>query len=305
MSIFSSHSRQYRFVDYSLLTLLVVGTVILPLWYLPFTRDVLNVPKLLLLNGFVLTAFLLWFVRAFISKEVVIRKTILDIGLVFSLIASILSTLLSVSPRFSVSGSTDEFVLHLTALIPVFAWAWLCIQEVRAADRWRSMVTAIVSSGAIAAFLFVIRDVHTWQTIAQYIQLSVVPFNTVSSLNSVFGIFLISILVLSIGVLLPKGQRFTWQIAPTCAALLSLWAIATIGFSVLWWLLAFGLSALLICAFLFLPQMRMSVVSALFVCMVIAWLCALLGSPQALKKNLPVEITMGFQSSWSIVKDTL
>ncbi|OGH68756.1 MAG: hypothetical protein A3J66_03505 [Candidatus Magasanikbacteria bacterium RIFCSPHIGHO2_02_FULL_47_14] len=305
MSVFSSYSRHYRFIDYALFSLLLVGTTVLPLFYLPFTRDVLNVPKLLVLNGFVLAAFLLWFVRALISKEVVFRKTILDIALILCIVASGLATVLSISPRFSVSGSTEEFVLHLTALLPVFAWVWVCIQEVRATDRWRCMLTALISSGAIATLLFLVRDTHLWQTIAQYMQLSAVPFNTVSSLNSVFGVFLVSIIIVSVGLLLPREQRWSWQVAPTVAVIFCLWALASIGFSLVWWLLALGLSGLLIFAFLFLPQVRMSVFSILFVCMIMAWLFALLGSPQFIKKNLPVEVTMGFQPSWSIVKDTL
>ncbi|PIT86202.1 MAG: hypothetical protein COU33_04415 [Candidatus Magasanikbacteria bacterium CG10_big_fil_rev_8_21_14_0_10_43_6] len=292
-------------VDLLPFSILAIGTVLLPLFFLPFTRDSVNLSKELFLFIITAIALLSWFLRISRSKKIRIRRTILDIPLLLFLVFIGMSFLFSTSATASFFGFTHQFVLHILAILPAVIWTWLLIQEVRTPQRWHVCLMAFLLGGIGALVMFLFGSSALLHGVFTPLHLSFVGFNTVSTLNSVFGVYMVLLALVALGLILKKESSLWAYIIPTVTLVLSVWGMFRIGFVVLWVLFATGLLLLLLFGWFAVERIRTSVLSlVLFLC-IASVLLAVLGSPASLKLQLPAEVTLGIATSWDITKQTL
>ncbi|PJA90218.1 MAG: hypothetical protein CO137_00815, partial [Candidatus Magasanikbacteria bacterium CG_4_9_14_3_um_filter_32_9] len=166
------------------MVLFFIGTIFIPLLYLPFTSDVLTLPKQLLLYLLVLVLLLVWLTKVVLSKELIIKRTIFDIPIVALFITTLLSSFLSFSSSISFAGKTDIFLLNASSIIAFILWFWLFLQLVDTAKKWNLLISALLVSFSLSSFFFIILDISIFDFLNKYI-----VQNTVSQKSSLFGIF--------------------------------------------------------------------------------------------------------------------
>lgn len=283
--------------------ILTVLAFVLPLLYAPWLRDPLNPIKTVVLMGGVGIALLLWAFRAISLREWEVRRTVLDVPLLLFLGLAIISTIGSVSLSVSLFGRAHDMVLSLSVLIPVALYAWLLIQETTTAARLHILVTVFLLSAVVVSVVFLFGDAPALRGLMQAAGVDAAALNLIARLNSVLGVFMSVVLALSLGMVVQRGRPFWAQLIPWVALLGSAACIVQIGFRSVWVLAAIAIASMLLLGWTFHKHSRAGAVAVIVLCLIIAILASLFGSPASLKKNLPSEVTLGAGPSWHIVAD--
>ncbi len=280
--------------------LLVMGTLLIPLFYLPYTVGVLNLPKQFLIYVIVLLGLLLWLAQAVLTKKLIIRRTVLDIPILLFALLAIVSAIVSLSPALSFLGKTDNFVINVGTILSLLFWFWLIVQNVTDKKRLNYLMYAFLISGILVALLFLFRS---WSALSGITD--VVGNNLISKYSSMFAIYIATLVVFSLGLLLVKGRKVTQQIVPLLAFVVGAIALVRISFTVGWVVLLVGLALLLVIGITMLAESRIFVLSLGFFFFLLTILILFVGSPQFLKTTLPVEVSLGNKTSWQITYQTV
>lgn len=283
--------------DAVLAVFLVVCVFTMPLFFLPFTADFLNFPKQLFLFLLIIVSVFLWLFKAVLMKQMEWKKTLLDWPLVGFAAVSVISTLFSLSRGLSMFGRPDEFVFHIILIFSLLLFFWLVIQVVDDQEFLRWLSRIYMMSGALAAVFF-LSDGFGVEKISKIA-------NTVSSTNSVFGIFLASVAIFSLGFLLYRKTRYFELIVPFFSAAVCFIGLARLGFLEAWVIFLVGVGLLLMIGVTMLRETRMIFLAFLAVLFFFGWLFVLVGTPQSLKKVLPMEFSLAVDPSWTISSQTV
>lgn len=291
---------------------LLLGLVfLLPLFFLPWTLDVLEVNKQTLLVVVVAIAVLVWVGRILHEREVSLVRgwqNLLPLGF---LVGWILASLFSIGGYVSwMGGASQEYqsVLSIAALTALF---YLLTHTIRREALERRFFAALLFSGALVLFLALLNvlgaSIFPWS----FLQAS--AFNTIGSVNA-FGVFAVLISVLGQALWLVGGgeQRdmflsgwkgYAEKGLILFTTLATLFFLLAIDFWALWVLVLVGVGMLFLFGILragefahtnrFILPMAMGVIAIFFL---------FLSRPYAL--NLPIEVTPTLNASWSIVQDT-
>ncbi|MCF6276435.1 MAG: tetratricopeptide repeat protein [Candidatus Magasanikbacteria bacterium] len=277
----------------------LIGTIGIPLFYLPFTSDVLTLPKQLMLYFLVLVLLLVWLTKVILSKELVVKRTIFDIPIAVLFLITIVSSLLSLSSSISFAGKTDIFLLNASSIIAFILWFWLFLQLVDTSKKWNTLINTLLVSFSISAFLFILLDLPGLDILHKYI-----AQNTVSQKSSLFGIFSGLGAVLSLGLLSIKRKTWTSKILPAITFFLTFIVLLKVGFAISWIIFAIGAGILLVVSTSLLAEVGVVGISFNFFIFLIALLFVFFGSPNLLKMNLPVEVSLGVQPSFQVTADS-
>lgn len=277
----------------------ILVTAALPIFYLPYTRDMFTLPKQYLLTGAILIILLLWLGKIVLFKQVFIRRTILDIPLLALAVLTLVSVIASVVPAQSFLGRVDSFVLHGAALLSYMCWYWLYIQIVDRSDIWRWLLYSMFVSAMLAMLIYLFRGSLPFSSVQS------TTFNTVSQATSVFGVFVAIMGILGAGFTLVKDRAWYARILPAAVSILSIITLTRLGFTLPIILFAVGLAGVLILGYtLIADTSKFWLVTTTLVC-IVAVLGSFLGVPQALKEGLPVEIALGATTSWDVTASSI
>lgn len=293
------------FIHSMLLGILGGGTLLFPLFVFPKTFEVVNLPKTFYLFVFVGILLLLWSIGAMFEKKLLVRRSMLDIPFLLFAGAVLVSGIFSLSPPTSFLGNTESFTLTVFSIFPALLFAYLLIQLMRTRTQFVNFLQLFFLSHIFAEVFFYILQIPAVKTSALLGNFGQNFFNTVSTGNSIFGIWVASIGVLSFGTLLLQGRK-SWQyILPALSAFLSIITLFRLGFTVSFAVFAVGLGVLLVLPFLFAKFTHFKVSLALFAVFLLTLVSLVFGTPAAFKMNLPVEIALGSQTSFDFVKSSL
>lgn len=279
--------------------------VVLPLAVSSLVRDGINLPKAFLLQSMVLLALLLWVIRMTGRKEVVWRKSILDWPLLALAVSWTIASLLSVDQTQSWFGTTAGFVMHAVNLLAVGLWFWLLLQ-LATQKHVPLLVQLLLLSGILAGAMWLLPQA-SWLTVlpgGEWLQ-HVAGINLVSSSNSLLGIFLAAIGVLALGWLLPKRHTVMQSILPITALLVSTGSMMRMGFTLVWIIFAVGCGLVLALGISHLGSVRISILSLTFFLFLVSLLLVFFGTPDIVKRPLPVEVGLGARPSWDIALSTV
>lgn len=277
-------------------TLVLAG---IPLFYLPYTQDPINVPKTMFLVTGVLLLFLVWLFGVVQAKNVVIRRTVLDKALLAFVGIVALSSAVSVIPAISFLGKTSDFVFHAAAVLAFVGWYFLLVQYITDSRLWRYAIHVLLLSGIVAGALFLFRS----QPFVKDLLLPSV-FNTISASNSVFAVFMALIGALSVGLLLVRSRSVVAQAIAGICAVVALAVLVRAGFTVAWGTYAVALGLVLVVGISFLRGTYVVALSGTFFLLLVSILFAFFTTPAFLKTPLPVEVALGAAPSWSVAQDT-
>ena len=283
-----------------------------PLFFLPFTLDLLEVNKQTLLLLCVCVATLLWFGSILANKTVTFRLTWMNwMPMLFALALGV-SAWFSLSPFNSWIGSSGtEYtsVMTIGALCLLF---FLLTQTIDKADQYKKLfffamggsvltgIIAILSIGSISVFPFL----HLTPQMM---------FNTVGTLSSL-AVFLIVMCVFLLGNFFVLNAEKTGHDLSLRAIAISVFTIVllletfflllALNYGWLWFLLIFGFGIQF--AFLFFRSKSIVSISKLLlpVAMMLFGLLFWIGLPSPLSTKLPVEVSLNFGMSLDILQKT-
>lgn len=290
----------HQWIDALAQALLFFATLLLPVFVLPWTRDALDLPKLIFLAAITLISILLWMLRGMLARELYLRRTVLDIPMGIFLALCVAASILSVSPSTSWLGRTGNFVLHTGAIASFAIFWWLMVQYIRSQSIWERFLNAFLFSGVMAALLYLFRTAPGVKALGASF-----GFNTVSQLNSMFGIFMALIGTLGIGLLLDRSRTRLQFVLPGIAAAASVATLFRLGFGVAWLVFAVGLACLLLIGTLLVAETRVGVVSAVFFLFLLSLVFVFVRTPNLIKESLPTEVALGVRVSWDMSMSSL
>lgn len=293
-----------KFISSVLWFLLAGGTVFFPLFVFPKTGEIINLPKIFFLFVWVALLILLWSLSALFEKKLVIRKSMIDIPLLLFLGSVLLSGLFSLSQKRSFLGDTQNFTLSVLVIFLSALFAYLLIQIVRTKKNFSFFLQMLLVSNILSTVVFFLLQT-SWLHKSGVAILGENFFNTVSGTNSIFGIWVASMGVLSFGRVLLKGRRWFEYLLGAVSILLSFFVLLRLGFTVSLVVYAVGLGLLLVLPFVFAKYVHFKVAIGMFVLFLLTLTTLLFGDPAVFKMGLPVEIALGHHTSVEMTKGVL
>ena len=135
-----------------------------------------------------------------------------------------------------------------------------------------------------------------------FISVLEIPLNTITKNNSLLGVYIAIILVMNLGFVLVSKKIIAILFYLT-GATLQITALIQLGFSLPWIVASIGI-IIVLSLFLFkLPKFAdWKFILVLFV-LIISLLSAIFGVLPFLKRQLPVEVSLGNGASWNVVTD--
>lgn len=281
------------------------GTLFFPLFVFPKIGDSVNLPKTFFLFIWVSIILLLWSTNALIEKKLILRRSMLDIPLVLLITGLVLSSLLSLSQGTSFLGSTENFTLTVLTFFPALAFTFLLLQLIRSPRSLEYLLQMLCFSSVLTLVFYHLSYFSVFRLSVIFPLFGETFFQTISSANSIFGIWVAAMGILSFGLLLLKRrEKFSSSISAV-SAILCTFTLFRLGFDVAFIVFAIGLALLLVLPFVFIKFIRVPMALVTFFIFLITVFSLIFGSPSFLKGNFPVEIALGNVASLDIVKGVL
>jgi tetratricopeptide (TPR) repeat protein len=299
-SAVDSNNNNTSYFNKAAFIILILGTLVLPSFFFYGPQDVINTPKLFLIFGLDLLLVLLFLLDIVSTKKVKLRRTFLDIPVLFFLILSLISALFSVIPTRSFLGEMSNYVLNFSSLFIFISWAWFTVQLISTPKRWQIITESLLVSSSIAGLVFIFHKASFLQTFFESDFL-----NTVSGSNALFGVFIGSITILALGEIMLKREKIYKNILPVISAVIGLGSLIRLDFLNVWLLFGLGLAFLVVLGVVMLKQTHSGIISVIFAIFVGVVLITFLGVPQSLSMQLPPEVSLNASTSWEITSKAI
>lgn len=270
----------------------------IPLFYVSAFRSVWDLPKELALYFFLSIIFVISLFEIVKTKKLKQKRTVLDKPFILLLCAALFSTLFSKNPSLSFWGMGDAFILHFFAIFLFVAWAWILIQKIESEKLFHQALVVFFLSGIFSSIFFLSFEFSHF--------FGSQGINPVAKLNSVFGIYIVTLFTVSLGTLVPnikkKGLSFFVSLLCSIATLITLFRL---DFQVLWGLLALGMGLLFLVGMAFWGAVRKSVLLCAFFLFLFSLFHLLVPNVLNFGRALPSEINLNPSMSGSIVASVL
>lgn len=276
---------------------------LLPIFYLPFTSEALEINKQFFLYFLIIIALVSWLMGGILEKKLSFVRTSIEIPLVIFLAVTFISTLISVDRRVSFWGDYRSLSYGLVPLLFYVLLFILTLNTINTLKRLKIILAGVVTAGALSAIYFILHfakvlPIASW---AKYLP----AWNTVASLNSMLGLFMVLCFCIAFTFLMLKSTEKKEMIFWGIIAALALATITLIAFKSVWLMLLAGAFLLLVLAISLLEHMRLVYVSVAFTVFILSVLFAVLGTPKIMRANLPTEVSLSGGLSWEITTAAL
>lgn len=295
-------SRVAKIINVFSYIFLSLNIFLLPLFLDKNLNNFYIIPKQYVFGGLVIINLILLVLKFVLTKKFNFSKSVLDKPLLAVLGLGLLSAVFSDNVYDSFFGRADFFSLSYVSLFLGVVFYYLIINSVHTEKTWRGLVDVFLVSGFLSMVFFIIKS---WMKI-KFLEAWFGPvLNTVDPLNSLFGLWVIMIFILSFGQLIKKELGITRSTIYFIIGICAFAILLVLNFKILWWILLASLVLLLILGVSFLREARLSWLSALFAFLILTIVFIIFGVPKNLQVNVPTEVALGFKSSWLITYDTL
>ena len=275
---------------------------LLPLWFLPFTQNVLLYQKQTLLVLLVFIGLVAWLAKIVNQGEIRLRISFLYIPVALLLLGVGVSTLFSKW----VSGSFWGWPLNLTdnfLTIVVFAlFSFLIFQVVEDSKHLFRLLLALLISSGIAVLYTILQAYELYLLPIDFVKIA--TFNTLGSMNGV-AIFSAVLLPLALALAIVSKMLLRWILWGVAGVLLA--ALVLLNFQTAWIVLTVGLSVLLAFGMWNMKKkgefgwvsfpMALIIMAVFFM----VFQVSLPGAP----RTIPVEVSLSQGATWNVAKSTL
>lgn len=277
--------------------------VLLVLFPFSFDTTLVNatlLPKQYLLYGGALTLLALTSARIFLDKKISLSLTRIDKAVGILLVAVFASSLFTVYPARSFVGAPDFFstnVLFFIALVVWFGFAKTFFAHI----RLRPVLYILIGVGVLTAVLFLVQK---YTSVSLFRNILGDLSGTVDVVQTSFGVWLLAIAVLSLGLALSSETSQAVRWLSVLSGVLVVFALIALGASALLWLLTCGLGALLVIGLVYLKNTDRRVQVCVAALCVLSLACALVGVPKFVSEASQ-EVVLPQSVSYDIAKSTL
>lgn len=291
-------SKTAHFFD-KIISFCIYGVVsLIPIFFLPFTPDVMEFNKQFLLYLLVTVGLIAWIVKGIIEKKLSIRRTPLDIPLLLIVVTLLAAAVLSKNRYLSFWGDFYTLSNSFVSFIFYILFYFLVLNNVHSIKKIGRVLLALVISSIISALYFINQALG----IVSLNNLPVPRWTITSDLPTHFGYFLAVALITLLSMIIAKKRNF-WNagnILGIFAAAIILAAIVMLGFKSVWLIVAIAIFLFLVFALARIEEIYVPWVSVSFGILVLAIVFILLGTPKFLSADLPTEVALSSGISWKI-----
>lgn len=274
---------------------------LVPLFFLPFTSNVLDFNKQALLATLILLSLFAWLLKSLIAEKIDLNLNWFNLAPLSVMVFVGLSTLFSAYPYASFWGWPLNVSASFLTTLALVLFYFLVTHLFREPEEVFGLILVLVVSGLLVSLLAVPQIVGQFPLPFDFTQNT--SFNTVGNPNSL-AVFLAVLLPLATSLIFISKSRLVrtllWLFVLTAVFLL-----LAINFSSAWIVLLAGTSLILI---LGITRREIFNLSWLFLPMVLLALAlfARVTNTQLLPAiNLPAEVSPSQSSSWQIAGQTL
>lgn len=205
---------------------------LLPLFFLPFNANVLEINKQLILVVFSLVLLVAWLGRTIAIGEMKLKKGLLNLGIAVFLVFYLASAILSKNlyqGLVGTGGMVAESFFSVLGLVVIF---FLLVNNLKNRQQVLNFIFVLILSGVVVGLFGMFQLVGKYLLPFDFAQAA--TFNTVGSVNSL-EIFLGCLLVLSVALFAESDSGRWRQIFYGLAAAFFLLMALSINFGNVWW----------------------------------------------------------------------
>lgn len=292
-----------------------LAVILVPLFFLPFTLDVLELNKQTLLVALTGIALLAWIGKALAEKRVVLSRSWIHLVVIVYLAGYLVVGCLSPDKYLSLVGNYGQMGWAFSSILVFVLFYFIVVNNFKNTTKLYHLVLAFLASSLVSGLLgfFQLIKVYPFWFLGDFTRS--VNFNTVGTINSL-GIFLTVSIVLAAALTILGCKDHACVLNQKShlskLAKVLVWAALGVGFLnalvidywVIWATILFGTA--LIAAISLLRTRNVDhpikiVVPTLLI--IISVLLLLFRTP--LNLNLPSEVSPSMRTSWNIAKQTL
>ncbi|MBT3230779.1 tetratricopeptide repeat protein [Candidatus Uhrbacteria bacterium] len=297
-----SEHRLVLFFTKSARFFLYAALVLVPLAYLPWTSDALEINKQTVLIFCAIFALLSWLASFIVQKSLSYKKTGLYVGVVLLIFGAILSTCFSLAPFTSLFGGAGQEYMSLLSWLSM---AIIFIVGINTLNDTRSLFKVIDLTLIVSAFILLFGALSAFD-------IYVFTENFIGAPNSL-GVLAVMALVMALGVnFLKKDFKKTQRWAMSSFATFCTAPVIVFSFIILygldyWFLWALSILGIaIIMSVMLLHDMKHVTLSKILLpvtILVLSLLFAFVPTPGG--EVFPVEIAPTYSSSYQIAEETL
>ncbi|MBU2566638.1 tetratricopeptide repeat protein [Patescibacteria group bacterium] len=310
-----SAPRMSKFLAYVINTCLYGSIILVPLFFLPFTLDVLELNKQTLLIILALVATTAWLGKALVDKKFVLSRAWLHLVVFLFALGWLITSLFSKDLYLSLVGNFGQMQWSFATIAAFVLFYFLIVNTIGTTKQlYRYIFAFLVSSLLVGLYGFLqLSGVFSLGWMADFSKTQ--SFNTIGTINAL-GVYMVIPMILAASLtvfgcqnrecILGKKAKASVieHIIVWATLLVSLMVMIAVDFWVVWAAALFGL--VLLVAIPLIRSMKIQHPSRIAVPVVLACVAILLlifKTP--INFNLPAEVSPSTTASWNIAKSVL
>lgn len=297
----------------SVVDVCVIGlAALMPLWFLPFTLDILELSKQTLLIGLSLIAVLAWIIKSIIDREITLTRSWLHLVVLIFAVAYAVTTYFSSDRYLSFIGNVGQMQWSFITIASCVLVYFVIVNRLKTPADIQRVVRWFVL-GSLIAGLYSLLQMMGVHVLGSSGSLSSNAFNPVGTLNALATYLSVaSVVALAMSVLgcvcgtceaCKKGKMF-WMIVNYAMIVTGVAVLFIADFWPAWTEIIVGVVALFVIQYLHtrkLPKLPMLIVAGFLVALSVVMLIF----PTPIKLQLPSEVSPSAKHSWMIAQSTL
>ncbi|MBU0649336.1 tetratricopeptide repeat protein [Patescibacteria group bacterium] len=309
------HSHDFgivKFCDFVIRWSIYLAVFLVPMMFLPFTQDVLELNKQIVLVFLSFIALMAWIGRMMALRQVEFKRTIINLLVLLYLVAYGVISWFSLDRYQSFVGTNGLEQFSFITVLSFVIMYFVIVNNVRELKFVRNLLYAFLGSGALVAFYGLLQILGGFALPWDFTK--VVTFNSVGTVFGLgvylgFGLLLIGGLLLVMTansvVFCPRGKwGIITKVLLCLAALLDLIVLIILDFWIIWVLLIVGTVLLLAFAIVKANEFKPGASFMLpMLTLVIAILLLVINLP--IDFNLPAEVSPSSRASLEIARSAL
>jgi len=296
-------SKAARFFEWAIKIGLYLLAFLTPLFFLPYTANVLELNKQFLLFIFSFVLLVFWLAKVLTQRKIEIKKSLLNILIILFILSVVVSSLFAQNKFQALIGAGNTIAESFLTLVCLAIIYFLVSGSFKTKKDLNPLILVLLVSSVLAG-IFALLQLNS-NFIFGWGFARTVGFNSIGSVNSL-EIFLGAVLVLAVA-LFADPKRSLWQsIVLAVSSAFLLFVIIALNFVNVWWGLI-GIMTLVV-GFGIMKQGRSSQTRLVLAMVVLAMALLLTLTKINISSgwlNTPTEVSPTFGSTVSIDKGAL
>jgi len=275
--------------------------VLIPLWFLPLTVNVVDFNKQALMILLIVVTLILWLIKILSQGELKWKSNIINILIGVFALACILSTIFSYRPYNSLVGWPNHLTSSLATVLGFLALYILIVNNFKEIKNTFNLLFAFLASSAVAS---VVGLLQIWGAfIFPWDFAKSISFNTIGGVNSL-GIFSAVLLTLITGLLFVI-KRTKVKIFLVIIGIINLLILLSINYWILWLVLAIGMAVILMFSLMQLIKLEENIswIALPMIFLAFALIFLVFKPTLPTRPNLPIEVGLNYRGGFEVIKE--